>query len=77
MKEKYWLKLIACKERTLGSPQIRTNKGVARMCVSYTDYFREERFILNDKRKKFWVRLVVVLMLAAFILPSIIMLFNR
>jgi hypothetical protein len=34
-------------------------------------------FIMNDRRKKFWVRLVVGLMLAAFVLPSIIMLFSR
>ena len=32
---------------------------------------------MNERRKKFWIRVIVGLMIAAFILPSVIVLFSR
>jgi hypothetical protein len=32
---------------------------------------------LNEMRKKFWIRLVVIVMIAALVLPSLFVIFGR
>lgn len=32
---------------------------------------------MSEKRKKFWIRIIVALMIAAFVLPSFIVFFSR
>jgi hypothetical protein len=32
---------------------------------------------LNERRKKFWIRLIVIIMIAGLVLPSLFVIINR
>jgi len=32
---------------------------------------------LNERRKKLWVRIIVIIMIAGLVLPSLIVIFNK